>query len=70
MLAGPQGMKVASWRSRMRRSDLCTCKYRMLVTGVLNQASSYQSNTHVGGIGFAHDDVENRDVAAVLAWAG
>ena len=24
MDAGPQGMKVASWRSRMRRRDLCT----------------------------------------------
>jgi hypothetical protein len=23
--AGPQGMKVASWRSRMRRRDLWTC---------------------------------------------
>lgn len=24
ILAGPQGIKLASWRSRMRNNDLCT----------------------------------------------
>lgn len=68
MLAGPQGIKVASWRSRMRRRDLWTCLQGKLALGFLERRSCYSS--YVCRVGFTHDDVEDRDVAAILAWAG
>ena len=41
-------MKVASWRSRMRRSDLCTCKYGVLIRGLTQATSSRTILTSVG----------------------
>lgn len=62
MEAGPHGMKVARRRSRMRRRDLWTC----LVLFSWGRDEISERKTYIGGVGFAHDDVEDADVAAVL----
>lgn len=67
MLAGPQGMKEARLRSRMRRRDLWTwfgvsMNLRLVVLG--------RCWTYVCGVCFAHDDVEDGDVAAVFGGLG
>lgn len=78
MLAGPQGMKVARRRSRMRRRDLWTCGLGR-GRGVSGDACVSRcrdadgvrgEGTYFGGIGFALDDVEDADVAAFLAGGG
>lgn len=61
MEAGPQGIKVARRRSRMRRRDLWTW------SRVKHSAStSYlrSCTTHFSGISLSLDDVQDADIAA------
>lgn len=67
-------MKVARRRSRMRRRDLCT-----FVDGVSRddfcraggrERKRKERKGYFGGIGFALDDVQDADVAALFAGGG
>lgn len=67
--AGPQGMKEARFRSRMRRRDLWTCCMVSWLSVRLCVESS-ETLTYVCRISFTHDNVQDGDVAAGLAWFG
>jgi hypothetical protein len=61
MLAGPHGMKDARFLSLIRSNDLCTCHYQ-------NKHEARSWSTYVRRVCITHDDVQYRDVAAVLVW--
>lgn len=63
MEAGPHGMNVASRRSRIRRSDLCT--YKSLSVSAYPNTETWVAD--LCWISFSLDDVEDADVAACLA---
>ena len=65
--AGPQGMKFASWRSRMRSSDWCTCTTPSAAASHPGKNKGGGGGTHVRRVDVALDDVEDGDVARGLA---
>ena len=71
MDAGPHGMKLASWRSRMRRSDWCTCYTNIKkIRQWHRHRGPGKLGAYVGGIDVTLNNVQDRDVACRLARYG
>ena len=63
-------MKVARRRSRIRRRDLWTYTREFISLSMYKEGREKKNMTYICRVGFSLNDIENGDVAALLARVG